>query len=92
VLLPAASASVSDTAPIVSFADSVDDDDEVILVLAEQLGKFVGLVGGPEFAHVLLVPLEHLAAVEESTVRDKVSQADATNLLGIAPGTAQEAD
>jgi hypothetical protein len=32
----------------------------------------VSLVGGPEHAHVLLLPLEELAAVEESTVREKV--------------------
>ena len=29
-------------------------------------------VGGPEHAHVLLAPLEHLAAIEEPLVRDKV--------------------
>lgn len=29
-------------------------------------------VGGPQFGHVLLSPLENLAAIEEPVVRDKV--------------------
>lgn len=53
--------------------DSVDDEDEVLLALAEELGKNFGdYVGGPEHAHVLLGPLENLSAVEETLVRDKV--------------------
>lgn len=32
----------------------------------------VEYVGGPEYAHVLLSPLENLAAIEEPLVRDKV--------------------
>lgn len=51
--------------------ESVDDDDEVLLVLAEELGRFVDFVGGPAHAHTLLVPLEGLATVEEMTVREK---------------------
>jgi len=51
--------------------ESVDDDDEVLLVLAEELGNFVDYVGGPSHAHTLLVPLEGLATVEEMTVREK---------------------
>ena len=53
--------------------DSIDDEDEVLLALAEELGKnFDEYVGGRKFAHVLLGPLENLAAVEETVVRDKV--------------------
>lgn len=53
--------------------DSVDDEDEVLLALADELGKsFEEYVGGPEYAHVLLGPLENLSAVEETLVRDKV--------------------
>jgi hypothetical protein len=53
--------------------DSVDDEDEVLLALAEELGKsFEEYVGGKEYAHVLLGPLENLSAVEETLVRDKV--------------------
>jgi len=53
-------------------AESVDDEDEVLLALAEELGNFVEYVGGAEFADFLLPPLESMAAsVEETTVRDK---------------------
>lgn len=50
---------------------SVDDEDEVLLALAEELGNFSDYVGGPDFVHVLLPPLEHLAMVEETVVREK---------------------
>ena len=53
--------------------ESVDDEDEVLLALAEELGKgFDEYVGGRKYAHVLLGPLEMLAAVEETLVREKV--------------------
>lgn len=51
--------------------ESIDDEDEVLLILAEELGNLVKFVGGPKYASVLLIPLESLAAVEESTVREK---------------------
>ncbi|EGD94854.1 protein phosphatase PP2A regulatory subunit A [Trichophyton tonsurans CBS 112818] len=51
--------------------DSVEDEDEVLTALSEELGNFVEYVGGPEYAHVLLSPLEHLAAIEEPLVREK---------------------
>lgn len=35
--------------------DTIYDEDEVLLALAEQLGTFTALVGGPEFVHCLLV-------------------------------------
>ena len=54
--------------------ESVDDEDEVLLALAEELGKgFEEYVGGKKFAHVILGPLEPLSAAEETLVRDKVS-------------------
>jgi len=43
----------------------------VRLALDELLGNFTGLVGGPVFAHCLLPPLESLAMVEETAVREK---------------------
>ena len=53
--------------------ESVDDEDEVLLALAEELGKnFEEYIGGKAFAHLLLGPLEHLSTVEETLVRDKV--------------------
>jgi len=51
--------------------DTIYDEDEVLLALAEQLGNFTPLVGGPEFVHCLIPPLENLATVEETVVRDK---------------------
>lgn len=36
-------------------ADTIYDEDEVLLALAEQLGTFTTLVGGPEYVHCLLV-------------------------------------
>lgn len=41
------------------------------MALAEQLGNFTPLVGGPDYVHCLLPPLENLATVEETVVRDK---------------------
>ena len=37
------------------FSDTIYDEDEVLLALAEQLGGFTPLVGGPEHVHCLLV-------------------------------------
>ncbi|KAJ7786322.1 armadillo-type protein [Mycena metata] len=55
--------------------DSVDDEDEVLLALAEELGKnFEEYIGGKEYAHILLGPLENLSAVEETLVRDKAAE------------------
>ncbi|KAF8078611.1 armadillo-type protein [Lyophyllum atratum] len=55
--------------------DSVDDEDEVLLALAEELGRnFEEYIGGKEYAHVLLGPLENLSAVEETLVRDKAAE------------------
>jgi serine/threonine-protein phosphatase 2A regulatory subunit A len=55
--------------------DNLDDEDEVLLALAEELGKgFDEHIGGPEHAHLLLAPLASLAEVEETLVRDKVGK------------------
>ena len=62
--------------------DNHDDDDEVLLVVAEELGKFVPLVGGPASAHALLPPLETLSSVDETVVRDKA--AASLNAVGAA--------
>ncbi|XP_044732294.1 serine/threonine-protein phosphatase 2A 65 kDa regulatory subunit A alpha isoform isoform X2 [Chrysoperla carnea] len=51
--------------------ETIYDEDEVLLALAEQLGGFTNLVGGPDYAHCLLPPLESLATIEETVVRDK---------------------
>jgi HEAT repeats len=54
--------------------DTMDDDDEVLLALAEQLGDFVTEIGGTSHASCLMDPLESLSTVEETTVRDKAVQ------------------
>ncbi|GAO16414.1 hypothetical protein UVI_02047790 [Ustilaginoidea virens] len=57
---------------LIPFLDeSVEDEDEVLVALSEELGSFVEYVGGSTYAHVLLSPLENLAAIEEPVVRDK---------------------
>lgn len=48
----------------------IDDEDEVLLALAQVLGTFVPYVGGAEKASCLLTPLETLCNVEEVSVRD----------------------
>jgi hypothetical protein len=53
--------------------ESVEDEDEVLTALGDELGNFVDYVGGPEYGHVLLSPLENLAAIEEPLVREKAS-------------------
>lgn len=52
-------------------AESVDDEDDVLLALAEELGNFAEHVGGAAHASTLLTPLETLATVEETIVREK---------------------
>jgi serine/threonine-protein phosphatase 2A regulatory subunit A len=52
----------------------IDDDDEILLALAEELGSLIGAVGGPAHAHVLLDPLELLAGVEDTQVREKSTE------------------
>lgn len=52
----------------------MEDEDEVLLAMAEELGNLIEHVGGNDHAHVLLLPLETLCAMEEALVRDKVSR------------------
>mmetsp|Transcript_533 Transcript_533/g.1821 ORF Transcript_533/g.1821 Transcript_533/m.1821 type:complete len:617 (+) Transcript_533:433-2283(+) len=50
--------------------ETIEDEDEVLQVLAEQLGKLIDLVGGAKYAQSLLPPLEILCSIEEKKVRD----------------------
>ncbi len=59
----------SELVPFLS--ENIDDEDEVLLAEAEQLGNFVPYVGGPSHAYLLLPLLESLSTVEETVVRDK---------------------
>lgn len=62
---------------LVPFLEEVtqEDEDEVLTVLAEELGNFIPYIGGPEYAHILLNTLEGLSAMEEPVVRDKAVEA-----------------
>lgn len=53
--------------------ECIDDEDEVLLVLAEELANLTDHLGDREYTYYLLEPLENIAAVEESSVREKVS-------------------
>ncbi|KAK4922270.1 protein phosphatase 2A structural subunit, partial [Elasticomyces elasticus] len=70
--------------------DSVEDEDEVLTALAEELGNFTEYVGGPEHAHVLLRPLENLAAIEEPLVRDKAVESLNKICAELSPQQVQE--
>lgn len=48
-----------------------EDEDEVIAIAAEELGRFVPLIGGEEHAALLLPVLEKVSACEEPIVREK---------------------
>ena len=50
----------------------MEDEDEVLMALAEELGNFDEYLGGSQYAQVLLGPLRHLATLEEPLVRNKV--------------------
>jgi serine/threonine-protein phosphatase 2A regulatory subunit A len=54
----------------------MDDEEEVLINLAEVLGSFLDFAGGPSYAIHIIKPLEKLCQVEETTVRDKVCSID----------------
>jgi len=56
-------------------SEIIDDDDEVLIALAEQLRNGVPWVGGPACAHTLTGPLEELCNVEEISVRESATAA-----------------
>lgn len=60
----------------------MDDEEEVLIALAETLGSFLDYVGGYGHAVHLLRPLEKLCSVEESTVRDKVRYQKIFSFIG----------
>lgn len=60
--------------------EHVEDDDEVLLTMAEKLGVFVPLVGGGDRAICLMELLGALATVEETVVRDKAVES-ANNVI-----------
>jgi hypothetical protein len=60
--------------------DMPDDEDEILVTLAEQLANFTELIGGHANILILVKPLEILACAEETIIRDKVL--DNINILG----------
>lgn len=52
----------------------MDDEEEVLVSLAEILPSQLDNAGGPQYAEHVLRPLEKLCASEETTVREQVSQ------------------
>ena len=66
-------------------SEFIDDDDEILLALCEELPNLLPGLGGIEHAAVLLRPLESLAAVEESTVRDKAIAAIQALVAQLSP-------
>lgn len=50
---------------------TLEDEDEILLALAEELGNLVEFIGGKASVHSLFGPLETLAAAEETLVREK---------------------
>jgi serine/threonine-protein phosphatase 2A regulatory subunit A len=55
-------------------ADSIEDEDVVISVIADKLGPLAAYLRGTDYLHVLIRPLELLVCGEESQIRDKALQ------------------
>ncbi|KDQ07680.1 hypothetical protein BOTBODRAFT_59815 [Botryobasidium botryosum FD-172 SS1] len=71
--------------------DSLDDEDEVLLALAEELGRGMDeYIGGKDWAHLLLGPLENLATVEETLVRDKATESITKISTLLSPAQVEE--
>jgi len=47
-----------------------EDEDEILTLLAEQLGDFAEYIGGAQYTHLLVEPLALLVVSEEPVVRD----------------------
>ena len=51
-------------------AGSGEDEDEVLVAMAQQFGRMGNLVGGPEYLHLLILPLEAFVSADEAAVRN----------------------
>jgi serine/threonine-protein phosphatase 2A regulatory subunit A len=51
----------------------LEDDEEILVQIAESLGNMLDTVGGPTQAESILKVLEKLCAIEEISVREKVT-------------------
>ena len=52
--------------------ETVDDEDDVLLAIADHISDLIDHVGGQQYYHTLLSTVELLAVVEDSAVRDAV--------------------
>ena len=50
----------------------MDDEDEVLITLADSLANFQNSIGGPAYLPILLPPLETISKMSEQSVRDAV--------------------
>ncbi len=73
------------------FPELTDDEDEILVNLAEVLGNFTDLVGGPGHALILVRLLENLACAEETVVRDQAIES-LKKVLGQAKIKEREAE
>eukprot|EP00755_Sulcionema_specki_P015661 Sspe_Gene.60019::Locus_33023_Transcript_1_1_Confidence_1.000_Length_1848::g.60019::m.60019/K03456/PPP2R1; serine/threonine-protein phosphatase 2A regulatory subunit A len=74
---------------ITEMGNGWDDDDEVLICIAQQFKDFLDYVGGPRYAGTLLRPLEQLASMEEPTVRDKAIEAITAIAAQLPPNLVQ---
>ena len=65
-----------------------DDEDEVLLALAEEMGNFAPYVGGKDHAHVILKVLEPLCNVEETVIRDTAVESVSKIIALLTPASA----
>lgn len=63
----------------------MDDMDQVLLVLAEKMEKFLPFVGGCEYAHLLIPLFEALCDIEEVTVRNAAALSCCKILKQLSP-------
>lgn len=69
--------------------DCMDDEDEVLVMLAEVLGTMAQQVGGSQYVHTLFPPLESLCGAEDLTVRQK-AVASLIRLISLQSGLSVE--
>ena len=50
-----------------------DEMDEMLCIIAGQLGSFVELIGGVQYSNLLMEPLIKIAQIQETVVREQVS-------------------
>jgi len=70
--------------------DCVDDEDEVLEVLATQIGCLIEFIGGNEHSQILLGNLESLLGAEQSKVREKAVESCKQIALVMTPEQIQE--